>query len=39
VAYDRDPLDMPINELPSLKPAFTLVGGRAVYDRDGLLDR
>lgn len=35
VAYPRDPLDTSIDDLPTLKPAFTMVGGLAAYDPDG----
>jgi predicted amidohydrolase YtcJ len=38
VAYRSDPVTIAIDELPSLKPAFTHVGGRATYDRDGLFN-
>jgi predicted amidohydrolase YtcJ len=32
VAFRRDPLTVPIDELLTLKPAFTVVGGRPVHD-------
>jgi predicted amidohydrolase YtcJ len=32
--YEVDPVTCPVDRLPSLRPAFTMVGGRAVYDRD-----
>jgi hypothetical protein len=32
VAYRTDPMTCPIDGLLSLRPAFTIVGGRAVYD-------
>ncbi|MFA4928137.1 MAG: amidohydrolase [Patulibacter sp.] len=34
---DRDPLTVPAAELHALEPLATIVGGRVVYDRDGLL--
>jgi predicted amidohydrolase YtcJ len=37
VAYRTDPITCEIDELPTLAPAFTMVGGTAAYDRDGLL--
>jgi hypothetical protein len=37
VTCPRDPLAVPVDELPALKPAFTIVGGRAVHDPDGML--
>jgi predicted amidohydrolase YtcJ len=37
VAYPRDPLDTPIDQLPDLKPRLTLVGGRPIYDPDGVV--
>jgi predicted amidohydrolase YtcJ len=30
VAYRRDPMSIPVAELPGLRPAFTMVGGRVV---------
>jgi predicted amidohydrolase YtcJ len=30
VAYRRDPMTIPVDELPSLRPAFTMVGGRII---------
>jgi predicted amidohydrolase YtcJ len=35
--YTHDPYDAPIDELPTLTPALTLVAGRIVHDRDGRL--
>lgn len=35
---DRDPLTVPAERLHALEPLATLVGGRVVHDRDGLLD-
>jgi predicted amidohydrolase YtcJ len=37
VAYPRDPLDTPIDQLPDFKPRLTLVGGRPIYDPDGVV--
>jgi predicted amidohydrolase YtcJ len=31
-AYRTDPINCPIDQLLSLRPIFTMVGGRAVYD-------
>jgi len=39
VAYERDPLTVPVDELPDLLPALTVVGGRATYDPNGLLHK
>jgi predicted amidohydrolase YtcJ len=36
-AFSVDPLTCPLDELPSVRPAFVLVGGRAVYDPAGRL--
>lgn len=33
----EDPLEVPAEELHALSPVATLVGGRSVHDRDGLL--
>lgn len=38
VAFTADPLTCPVDDLPELEPAFTLVGGRAVYDPEGRFD-
>jgi predicted amidohydrolase YtcJ len=35
VGYSDDPMQIPVDELPTLTPALTLVGGRVVHDRDG----
>jgi predicted amidohydrolase YtcJ len=35
VAYRTDPMTVDIDALPSLEPAFTVVGGRPVHDPDG----
>ena len=37
VAFRADPVTCPPDELLSLRPAFTMVGGRATYDPDGML--
>jgi predicted amidohydrolase YtcJ len=34
VAYRRDPMSIPVDELPSLQPAFTMVGGRIIAAGD-----
>jgi predicted amidohydrolase YtcJ len=36
VAYCTDPMTCEIDQLPDLKPAITIVGGRAVFDPDGM---
>jgi len=33
VAYRRDPMSIPVDELRSLHPAFTMVGGRIIADQ------
>jgi predicted amidohydrolase YtcJ len=38
VAYRADPVTVPVDDLPSLTPAITCVGGRGVYDPDKLLE-
>ncbi len=37
VAFRADPITCPADNLRSLRPAFTVVGGRAVFDPEGLL--
>ena len=37
VAFSTDPLTCPIDELPTLQPTITVVGGRAVHDPAGRL--
>jgi predicted amidohydrolase YtcJ len=37
VAFHTDPITCPVDDLLALRPAFTLVGGRAVFDSDHLL--
>jgi hypothetical protein len=39
VAFREDPMTCAIGRLPDLKPAVTIVGGRAVHDPDGLFAR
>jgi hypothetical protein len=36
-AFRTDPLTCPTGDLWTLKPALTLVAGRAAFDPDGLL--
>lgn len=36
VAYRSDPITCPVDELLGLRPTFTMVGGRAVYDPETL---
>jgi predicted amidohydrolase YtcJ len=36
-AFTTDPTTCPVDELRSLRPVFTVMGGRAVYDPTGLL--
>jgi len=38
VAYRADPVTVPVDDLPSLVPAITCVGGRGVHDPDKLLE-
>jgi hypothetical protein len=37
VAYPADPFTADPDDLAELTPAFTIVGGRAVHDPDGML--
>jgi predicted amidohydrolase YtcJ len=37
VAFRSNPITCPIDDLPSLRPIFTMVGGRAVYDPEAML--
>ncbi len=37
IAYRNDPLTCPIDELVELRPVWTMVGGRAVFDPEGLI--
>jgi predicted amidohydrolase YtcJ len=36
VAFQADPITCPVDELPALRPIFTMVGGRVVYDAESL---
>jgi predicted amidohydrolase YtcJ len=36
-AYRADPITCPIDDVPALRPAFTLIGGRVVHDPEELL--
>lgn len=36
-AYRSDPITCPVDELLRLRPVLTMVGGRAVYDPDGMV--
>jgi predicted amidohydrolase YtcJ len=35
-AYRTDPITCPVDQLPSLRPIFTIVGGRVVYDPESM---
>ncbi len=37
VAYHTDPITCPVDQLLSLRPVFTMVGGQAVYDPESML--
>jgi predicted amidohydrolase YtcJ len=37
VAFRADPITCPVDAIPSLRPAFTIVGGHAVYDPETML--
>lgn len=39
VAFRSNPITCPIDDLPSLRPVFTMVGGRAVYDPEAMLGK
>src|SRR5215467_2382722 len=39
IAYPIDPLAADLDRLPDLTPSFTVVGGRAVHDPEGHLER
>jgi len=39
VAFPADPVAGPVDALPTLRPAFTIVGGRVVYDPQARLGR
>jgi predicted amidohydrolase YtcJ len=36
VAFRSNPITCPVDELPGLRPIFTMVGGRVVYDAESL---
>ena len=36
-AFRTNPITCLVDELPSLQPIFTIVGGRAVYDPESML--
>ena len=38
VAYRRDPITAPVDDLAMLRPVFTVVGGEPVYDPDGVFN-
>ena len=37
VAFRDDPITCPVDDIPSLRPTFTIVGGRAFYDPETVL--
>ncbi len=37
IAFRANPLTCPVDDLPSLRPVFTMVGGRAVYDPEHMI--
>lgn len=39
VAFRSNPITCPIDDLPQLRPVFTMVGGRAVYDPEDLIGK
>jgi len=39
VAFRADPLTCDLERLPELKPVVTVVGGRPVFDPEGLIPR
>jgi len=39
VAFRSNPITCPIDDLPSLRPVFTMVGGRAVYDPEVMIGK
>ena len=39
MAYRTDPITCPVDQLLGLRPAFTLVGGRAVYDPEEMFGK
>jgi predicted amidohydrolase YtcJ len=36
-AYRSNPITCPVDEILSLRPVFTMVGGKAVYDPETML--
>ena len=36
MAYRTDPITCPVDQLLGLRPVFTMVGGRAVYDTESM---
>jgi len=38
VAYRTNPLTCPVDELLTLRPVFTIVGGQAAYDPETMLN-
>ena len=39
VAYRTDPITCPFDQLLSLRPTFTIVGGRVVYDPETIFSQ
>jgi predicted amidohydrolase YtcJ len=39
VAYRTDPITCPVDQLLGLRPVFTMVGGRAVYDPESMFSK
>ena len=39
MGYRTDPITCPVDQLLGLRPVFTLVGGRAVYDPEALFGK
>lgn len=39
VAYRTDPITCPVDQLLGLRPVFTMVGGRAVYDLESMFSK
>ncbi len=39
VAFRSNPITCPVDDLPSLRPIFTMVGGRAVYDPEAMIGK
>jgi predicted amidohydrolase YtcJ len=37
VAFRQDPTSCPVDDLLSLRPVFTLVGGRVAYDPENMM--